>query len=41
MFAENKPGKKHNETHFNNLDSQLACIYEIDEFPKNITESES
>ena len=40
MFAENKPFKKHNETHLNNLDSQLVCIDANDEFPRNIAVSE-
>ena len=41
MFAENKPIKKHNETHLENLDSQLVCIDAADEFSRNITVSES
>ena len=40
-FVENKPVKRHNETHLNNLDSQLVCIEAIDEYPKNINVSDS
>ena len=41
MFAENRPLKKHNETHLNNLYFQLVCIEAIDDFPRNITVLES
>ena len=41
MFAENKPIKKHNETHLETLDSQLVSIDAVDEFSRNIIVSES
>ena len=33
--------KEHNESHLNNLDSQLVCIYAIDELSRNIAVSDS
>ena len=36
MFAENKPGKEHNETQLNTVDTQLILIDATDEIPKDI-----
>lgn len=41
MFTENKPVKKHNETHLSNLDSQFVYIDALEESSGNITVSKS
>ena len=40
MFTENNPVKKHDETHSNNVDSQLVYIDAKEEFSRNITAPE-